>query len=591
LNEVVRIHPELTNMILPILNTLEQSRLSENRKDEEDRSRHLAINPANVDLNTLNEFLVRYSPLQLIADRKSAKRLAIGRRVLSSCLHMHTTISLVRRAGSDAEDNLSEILCVDARSALPHPLWNLKHDAILIRAIAKHGWVDREKACRAIAEDSAIKWGFPFELAKQSKESELGDEELTDLRSTAQRASDFLGTYPELIETLKGCNRHLIIESYGQKHHVGDGESADKVEWRVDDDMLRKASTNDQGDDSGVREPLDLPVKKDMAKRAKTVLVKSMTALETGVRPGAPKGSSAWKAGEQASGDHGYAVIDQGNRCCILLAEMVRGIVRGSHTKMAKQVRMLCAIAYEEALALRKMFAVKSSAEDKQRADELLKIANQIALAKNSLKTSAIPGKNVLRVMLGLEPVPPRNQSEAVFPSESSLEKEATKPKHPSKKDVCRRDDGALGERAIVRALKRAHDKHDGAPCRFAANDDPDIGLQLTMIEALIIFTFCSGGIPLSSDSVTVETAASLGWDDIGSVLEIAAKDYYQMSMDKLTKCRAVLKKLESQDDSSAKAQAAKKLVGAEYDVTSKEEAAKQATDYASAPDKLAMKR
>jgi hypothetical protein len=80
---------------------------------------------------------------------------------------------------------------------------------------------------------------------KQPQESELGDEELTDLWSTAHRASDFLGTYPELIETLKGCKRHLIIESYGQKHHVGDGESADKVEWRVDDDMLWKASTND----------------------------------------------------------------------------------------------------------------------------------------------------------------------------------------------------------------------------------------------------------------------------------------------------------------------------------------------------------
>jgi hypothetical protein len=139
--------------------------------------------------------------------------------------------------------------------------------------------------------------------------------------------------------------------------------------------------------------------------------------------------------------------------------------------------------------------------------------------------------------------------------------------------------------------LKIAHDKHDGAPCQFAAHDDPDIGLQLMMIEALIIFTFFSKGIPLSSASVTVEAAASLGWDDIDSVLEIVAKDYYQMSMDILAFCRAVLKKLGSQDDSSAKAQAAKKLIGAEYDETSKEEAAKQATDYASAPDKLAMKR
>jgi hypothetical protein len=83
LNEVVRIHPELTNMVIPILNTLEQSRLRESTKDTEDRNRHLSMCGENVNLNSLNEFLLRYSPLQLLSDRKSARRLAIGRCVLS----------------------------------------------------------------------------------------------------------------------------------------------------------------------------------------------------------------------------------------------------------------------------------------------------------------------------------------------------------------------------------------------------------------------------------------------------------------------------------------------------------------------------
>jgi hypothetical protein len=367
------------------------------------------------------------------------------------------------------------------------------------------------------------------------------------------------------------------------KHSEGEGESGDQVEWIVDDALLQQASTNDE-DESGVREPIDLPVKKDMAKRAKTVLQKSIVALESGIRPGAAKGQSAAKGGEPTI-PHGYVGIDQGDRCCILLAEMVRGIVKGSQTKNARHMRMLCSLAYEEALFLKKMF----SAEDIKR-DEMQRIADQIALAKRSLKTSVIPGKNLLRVMLGLEPLPPRNQSEAMFPNEAALDQASAQPKPQNKKEATRRDDGALGERAIAKALKKAYDKNDGSPCSFAPNDDPDSGLQLTMIETLILFTFCSEGIPLSIE-ISARGGNALSWDDIGSVLEIAAKDYYQLSKEKLIKIRTALKKFEAQGESDAKTQAAKKVAIAEHDESMKEEAAQQASDYASDPQKLAKKR
>jgi hypothetical protein len=113
-----------------------------------------------------------------------------------------------------------------------------------------------------------------------------------------------------------------------------------------------------------------------------------------------------------------------------------------------------------------------------------------------------------------------------MFPNEAALDQASAQPKHQNKKEVMRRDDGALSERAITGALKKAYDKNDGSPCSFAIIDDPDIGLQLTMIETLILFTFCSECIPLSIVT-SARGGNALSWDDIGSVLEIAAKDYY----------------------------------------------------------------
>ena len=568
-------------MVIPILNTLEESRLRTDRKDTEDRERDMALQSQNVDLKALNEFLLRYSPLQLLSDRKSGRRMVLGRRVISSCYYIHLTNTLVRKADSESTsetggDKLSGLLQVDARSALPHPLWTSKHDATLIRAIAKHGWVDREKSCRAITDDPEIKWGFPFELSSESNNAKkLGKGELLNLRSTADRASSFLGGHSEVVEVLKGCNRHLIIESYGLKHKVNEGENSSAIEWIVDDEMLMQASSNEQ-DNS--REPLDLPVKKDMAKRAKTVLQRSITALESGSRAVVDKSVSTPKNGEQPVNDHGYATIDQGNRCCILLAEMVRGLVKGSQAKNSRQMRMLGAVAYEEALALEKMFS-----DDKEKAEEMKRISSQIALAKKIMKSSTIPAKNILRVMLGIEPI--RNQP--LFPSESSFaEEDTTAQKQQTKKEGTRREDGALGEKAIVRAMKKAHDKFDETPPTFNAVDDPEVGLQLTMIEVLLLLAFCLEGIPS-----TPGASSSPSWDDIGSVLELQTKDYFQIANEKLNKCRVLLMKLEGQDNSSVKDGAAKKVAAAEYEVSTKEEAAQQAVDFAGDPEKLAKKR
>jgi hypothetical protein len=622
LNQVARIHPELTNMVLPILQTLENSRQLDVDREAIARSKHLKLDETIVDLKTLSDFLLRYAPFQLLNDRLSSKKLFLNRRVLSACSSLNYASTLVRRAHSaagegDIVDQLEKLLSVDHRSALPHPSWTLKHDAILIGAVAKHGWIERDKSCRAITTDPDVKWGVPFDFSEvesaqhgqdNSSAKGLSDDEVTVLKSTALRAAEFLSKHHDVIEELKGCNQHLLIDSYGLRQSSDDSMPNDDTshpEWIVDNDMMLQAVTGGVGERKSTQgtalEPLDLPAKKDLAKRLKTVLLRSIAVLESGVDPAGSRPIPATANPVESANDYGYTVIDQGDRFCILLAEMVRGILKGSQTKMGRQVRLMCSIAYEEAAELRKVrLALAESTGDmdvKAKADEMEQIALQLALVKKSLKTAARPAKNVIRVMLGMDPQPPRTASESLFPTKVVLEERTASTKDATKRDVPRRDDGALGERSLLRAMKKAFDKNDGAPCYFSKASEAEVGLQLTMVETLILFTFCAEGIPVYDEKkyeVSEDRMRSYGlsWNEVGAILEMAAKDYHVGAIDKLNKCRAALRKVMDQpDDSPAKMQAAKKVESAEHDESDKENAAKQAVDFAAVPDKLAKKR
>jgi hypothetical protein len=628
LNQVTRIHPELTNMVLPILETLENSRQLDMDRDAIARSKHLELDETSVDLKTLSDFLLRYAPFQLLNDRLSSKKLFLNRRVLAACCSMNYASTLVRRAESAAGegnvvDQLEKLLSVDHRSALPHPSWTLKHDAVLIGAVAKHGWIERDKSCRAITTDPDVKWGTPFDLSEiessrpgsdntsqpgseNTSAKGLSDDEVTVLKSTALRAAEFLTKHHDVLEELKGCNQHLLIDSYGLRQSSDESMPNDDTshpEWIVDNDMMLQAVTGGVGKSTQgtTLEPLDLPAKKDLAKRAKTVLLRSIAVLESGGDAADSQPIPATANPVESTYDYGYTVIDQGDRFCILLAEMVRGILKGSQTKMGPQVRLMCSIAYEEAAELRKVrlaLAESTGDEDvKTKADEMEQIALQLALVKKSLKTAARPAKNVIRVMLGIDPQPPRTASESLFPTKVVLEEQSASTKDTTKKDVVRRDDGAIGERSLVRAMKKAFDKNDGAPCYFSKASESEVGLQLTMVETLILFAFCSEGIPVYNEKTSEVSedrmqTYGLSWEEVGSLLEMAAKDYHAGAIDKLNKCRAALKKIMDQpDDSPAKIQAAKKVECAEHDESDKENAAKQAVDYAADPEKLARKR
>ncbi len=575
-------------MVVPLLNALEQKRSSASQKENEDRAKHLSMNVANINFAVLTDFLIRYAPLQLLSERRHTKRLPVGRRILSSCSYMHAVSLLMKQAHNKGTD-LKNVIFVDGRSAIPHPLWTIEHDATLISAIAKHGWIDRDKACRKITSDSEIKWGFPFELSVGDIKPERDDEEWKDLRDTAKRASFFLEDSEALLDALKGFNRHLIIESYGLKHIVEDDSGAGAAKWLVDDESLLNA-TQKTDDNSKPAEAVDLPTRKDLCKRAKLVLQKSLAFAEGGGRVVAAKNPTPTSAPAKDVSEKGYAVLDQGNRFCILLAEMIRGICKGSLTKAGKQVKLLCSMAYEEAVILKDLFTKRKSDDCIKKAEEMSRIVNQIQLARQSMKVSTVPGKNLFRVMIGIEPVQPKIATDPIFPSKAYLEKGSVAAAL-QKKDIVRKDDGALGEKAMIRALKKAIEKsQDGVPNVFAESDDADDGLQLTMAEAIILLVFCADGLPLSS---TNGASGNLSWKDSCSSVALCAREYFNSAQEKVEKLKSNLTRLDTQGFESVQPQVAKKMaseiVAEEWKEALAEEAVRHTVDMA--PDMLAKKR
>lgn len=123
----------------------------------------------------------------------------------------------IKRPGANVIHNeLITMLRVSRKSALPHPEWKPWHDAILVRAIVKHGWIDRCVHYTSMVEDDDLDWREPFKLNKEKAKSEepsATSQQVEDsqiLKDVALRAADFLNHVGVDIEKLKGFNKKMI---------------------------------------------------------------------------------------------------------------------------------------------------------------------------------------------------------------------------------------------------------------------------------------------------------------------------------------------------------------------------------------------
>ena len=591
MNEAIRLHPELQKNIVGLLEKIEKSRLEADQITSQQKEKELSITSATVTFKAIQNLLDRYSPKQLLHDRtRKQNKLSLRQKTLMNCHYVKAANEIVDFVDNESsptspeneeEDKLCDILGVDARSALPHPLWTRKQDATLIRSVAKHGWVDIDSNLKDIVNDKDIKWGFPFEAAASAPVQRISEEEMNNLRDTAKRAAKILNEKGKILEQLTGFNKNLVIESYGLTQETDDDEMDEgNKPWRVCDRLLHQASKKTEV----VHEVVDLPAKRDFVKRAKYVIQKTLPNLRPDASSNKASNAAKEKDVEKNSESNGYIVIDQGYRCNILLAEMVRALVKGT-TRTSVQVRHMWVMCHVEATALKTM--LKTQADKTKEVEELERITEQIALAKfATAKRSTTQGKNVLRVMLGEKPQAPRNNGdgkvvERLFPIEKTAPAPIARAKAPPKKKP-KKFDAPLGEKAILKAIKKAHTHNNGMTFGFLQEKD-DLGLQLTMIEAYILSAFCCEGMPLVSE-IEFETAGlskSKTWDAISKTIIDIAKQQLQLATDTVQYCKAAFVKGGNQNLERKQLEVlASNLSKAEADAAVREEAARLARDF-----------
>lgn len=575
-----------------------------------EREIHLGLTGQTIDAIQLRSLLEHYAPLQLLVDRTRPNRLRLSKKILSVSSLMAQAYLLLERAkantGDDAAiDRLACSINVDKRSLLPHPQWTPRHDAVLVLAITRHGWIEQESARRAISDDAAIKWGSPFDADAPDawKKYAQPKEEQEEVRATAKRAALFFNRDRDIVNEYKGFNKHLVQRSFGlacnashsglQQKDALDLLSDPEHVWSVDDTALETSLLSPS--ESKQSEVADLPETKDLIKRAATVL--SRWSCE------APPSKDSKESG------HAFAVIDQSIRSNILLAEMLRGLVKA--TSLNKHNKRLCAAAYKEACdRLASINDSISNSSEKQRDDrkrqydEMKQVVTQIDLVNRNLSRSTRQYKNVLRVMLGEEPVAARNSDEGLFPADKSKSLHAALSNRGLLPNKTNGNNRASGELAIEVATRRLYTRSAQENSQIAAGNSGD-SLNLTEVEMVILAVACSRGLPVWSkewqravssrptDLTASKSVASfdLTWSSFGRFVSKLAQRQYREETKQLKKIQAELSK-RSKDSSSRKlkSNADQVLWNAQRLFNLKEQAAEQAVDYAAEPDTLAKK-
>jgi hypothetical protein len=576
-------------MIGTLLASIESNRAQSHTLNNEEHERLLAISTKTIVASTLTSFLLCYAPFQLLADRSRPGKIRLQRRILSTCTLLEVASKLVAEAQSKVDgtvhlDRLQEALAVDKRgkrSTLPHPMWKSRHDAILILAISKHGWIDQNAICRAITDDPDVKWGAPFDSSEHPADDDFKLSSVSsDLIATSNRVAGFLNTHHSALEEFKAFNQDLVVHTYGL-NRLNDSEGHQK--WAVDGENIGLSPGSVENNDCVLAE---LPTKKDLVKRAKLVLTRSANKVSLEEK----------KASEKSS--YGLAVLDQSERCNVFLGEMLRGLLKTSAT--SKFAKTLCAAALQEARKRVEETIVFDGNESSSTSHvELMRIWQQLHTVKQNLSKSTTQCKNLVRVMLGEEPVKAKNGDEALFPNArpaplillpaASASREWSVA--PDQRKEMPKTDRPAGETMIDKARKKLKAAYSDAN-KFAALDTSGGPiLELTEIETLLLLTLCMYGLPVWSNSgVQVCKAKGWGrrgpfsWGELGRLLKVSASKELEKAEKRLKSAKA------NRDYTAKNNNVLLNLLDLESDFLRQEAVVAQADEYGSEPETLAKK-
>jgi hypothetical protein len=589
-------YPELVNTVQYVQSTIS----SQNKLEEEQNALQLKqLESVAISASSLQDFLRKFAPLQLLVDRLTLKRIGLGKRILFSTNIMFNAHDVMRQAqllhsNMSVTQHIAQSINLDKRILPPHPLWNSSHDAVLIQAIAKHGWIEFDSCCRAIVDDSSIVWGSPFD--GETRNNTLSSDVHVDperLTRVARRAANFLTTERDVLNIVKEFREVTLVKTYSLVKKTLNEERFGLV-WEVD------ASRVDSESHERDRQGVDLPTKKDLLKRAKMILVSQIKLL-------AAVSVAPTEANQNVK--HEFNIIDQKNVLNLLLVEILRSLVNLSFSSSGKRrqiARRLLNSAISEA---------KSRIKDLEQQPEsdvdsihgMGKIIDHCVLVNRYTHTQPIQAKNVLRAILSLPLVPPKTGT-SFFPPETV----ASNPGNPSVGDNSLlkqkrirnkklRNHGASGDIAISDAMSQIYDESQRNSLLSEGKH-----LQLTAIEVLLLTVVCSQGLPIWTDrwldlidpsDIQPESQGpgfmnAISWWGMGQVLEAAAIAWHHTAVRKLEAHEKALadRKGTFPDNDLTKKAASTKLNALRQDVMRKRAALSTAGDYRRHPGKLAKK-
>ena len=528
------VHPELEGTVNSIISTIGNKVADVTESDEGKDSVPLnEFTAQDVTFDQLSSFLQSYSPLQIIMDREHSRLInLVPQRLLNTLSYVHNARSFVTQSsGGNNEDinvrdylKLSKLIDVSPKAAIPHPQWTSIHDAILVTAIAKHGWIDRDSHCRSIIEDKEIKWGSPFDESVSerqepcpNKKDKQDSANVELIQKVAERAARFLNKENDAIKDCKGFNLNLILKSYSIVSSKRDDGTGISTAWEVDIEELRntcnsRACTDKRTNGREEIEEVGLPTRKELLRRARILLAR-------------PPNNTVNSEARSGLSQPDFGVLDQSNLCNTFLAELLREAIKVGQ-KQQKWIDKVLVAAHEECRA--------RSEECSSLADEcaeLRKISNNISLVKKNSKPFVRASKNVLRVIMGLE-AHQNKPTESLFVEERKPKSVATatktKKKSPKSSKIGKGKkksswlESTSGDAAVNRALTigKYPDKNIAIP--------DEKYLKLTSIETLMLSVLCSQGMPVFDDNWhsslktygNDDNSYSLCWFQTGSVLE-----------------------------------------------------------------------
>jgi hypothetical protein len=421
------------------------------------------ISPETAKFADLLAFVSDYGSIQLaFHNGDPSSRAELTKKVVSNSLYMFNASLLLQRCSTPGSDHasiiksLAKIIEVSRKASLPHSQWTSYHDATLVFAIAKHGFLDQEAAVKSIVNDSSISWGQPFEKKGVGANSVKASIAKHLLASSGKNVVSILNEHRSLFEDLKGFSRDRVVKIYGL---VRSTDNADQWVYRDTPEATDEVS--------------DLPPKKVLVRRAKAVLsrVSDKTLTEL----------------------HGLISLDPYIAAHGFLEELLRAVLRESNTTI-KVARELFDLALKEIGVLDQACASQSSSPEVQDLRTMYqKATEQLELAKRHIAKSRTQAKNVVRVTLGEEPVKSRREGETALPVISSPRKSASavgkaKPASPP----LRISSKTAGGKAIELARKKLFET-------FGANPKPksDSCLYLTEVETLVVTIATLYGLPV----------------------------------------------------------------------------------------------